>query len=131
MFANNNLMMLNFAFPDVCWTPTPAGIPVPLPYPNFVFSTAHVPLVFNIILSVGLAENLLVMGTISIGDQPGVATGIASHTVMLMDYHILGSFTVFYSVAPATRLTTLTLQNTSNIVGMTITPAQVRVILLG
>ena len=38
MFANNNLGVLNFAFPDVCQIVTPVGT-VPLPLVNLAFST--------------------------------------------------------------------------------------------
>lgn len=132
MFANNNLSVMNFAFPDVCKVPTPAG-PVPTPFPNIAMSTTHIPSVFNILMGPGLAENLLTTGTVSNGDEVGVAMGIVSSLVMGPDRYMLGSLKTFVGVAPATRLTSLTGQNgpSPNIVGMSLTPGQVSVLLLG
>jgi len=130
MFANTNLGVMNFAFPDVCLTPTPAG-PIPVPYPNIALSTTHVPSVFNVIVGGGLAENLMTMGTISNGDNAGVALGVASGLVMGPDRAMLGSFKTFFGTAPATRLTSMTIQNSTNAPGMSLTPSQFKVLLLG
>ncbi|MBA3774460.1 MAG: DUF4150 domain-containing protein [Ramlibacter sp.] len=129
MFANIILSVMNFAFPDVCEVPTPAG-PVPLPFPNFAISIAHIPSQFNIIIGGGLAENLLTMGTISQGDDAGLLMGVVSHTVMAADRYILGSFKVCFGAIPASRLTSVTLANMGNMVGMTIVPSQFVVILM-
>lgn len=132
MFANNNLCVMNFSFPDVCNLPTPVG-PVPLPLVNIAMSATHVPSVFNILMGPGLAENLLTMGTVSNGDQVGVAMGVASGMIIGPDRYMLGSFKCFIGCAPAARLTSLTGQNgmMPNMVGLSITPGQVSVLLLG
>lgn len=132
MFANNNLSVMNFGFPDVCNVPTPAG-PVPTPFPNIAMSATHIPSVLNILMGPGLAENLLTTGTVSNGDQGGVAMGVASGMIMGPDRYFLGSLKTFHGVAPATRLTSLTGQNgpSPNIPGMSLTPGQVSVLLLG
>lgn len=46
MFANNNLGVLNFGFPDVCLVPA-GPVPVPTPFPNLAFSSTHIPSVFT------------------------------------------------------------------------------------
>ena len=129
MFANTNLCVVNFAFPDVCKTPTPAG-PIPLPYPNFALSITHIPAQFCVVIGGGLAENLLTQGTISQGDDLGVAGGIISNDDMGPDHYVLGSFKVCFGGVFATRLTSLTIQNLINVPGMSITPSQVCVLVL-
>lgn len=131
MFANNNLGVLNLGFPDVCLVPAiPA--PVPTPFPNLAFSTAHIPSVFNVIFGGGLAENLITMGTISNGDEGGVLLGVASHLIDGPDRPFLGSFKTLVGGIFGTRLTTINGQNgiLPNTVGISITPGQIRVLLL-
>ena len=132
MFANTSLCVLNFGFPDVCLVPTPAG-PIPTPFPNFAISITHIPSQFAVIIGGGLAENLLTQGTISNGDEAGLAMGIVSHVVMGPDRYVLGSFKVCFGAAFATRLTSLTTANglVGNIVGLSITPSQACVLVLG
>jgi hypothetical protein len=131
MFANTCLGVLNLAFPDVCYVPTPIG-PIPLPFPNLAISFTHIPSVFNVIFGGGLAENLMTEGTISEGDTPGLGGGILSFMFMGPDRQLLGSFKVIVGVMFATRLTTLTGQNgmLPNAIGMSITPSQFRVLIL-
>jgi len=131
MFANTNLGVLNLAFPDVCYIPTPIG-PIPVPFPNIAISFTHIPSVFNVFFGGGLAENLLTEGTISMGDEPGVLGGIISFMFMGPDRQLLGSFKVIVGTMFATRLTTLTGQNgmIPNALGMSITPSQFRVLIL-
>lgn len=129
MFANIILAVLNFAFPDVCKIPTPAG-PIPVPLPNIVLTGTHVPSQFAVIICGGLAENLLSEGTISMGDNVGVLLGVVSETVMAGDRYVLGSLKVCFGAAFAQRLTSLTLANTGNMVGATLGPNQVVVIVL-
>lgn len=133
MFANNSLAALNTStVPDVCKTPSPAG-PVPIPYPNLATSVMHVPSVFNVMFGPGLAENLLTVGTVSQGDTAGVAGGVVSSTMMGPDRYLMGSLKVLAGGIFAARLTSLTGMNGMpfNTVGMTVTPAQCRVLLLG
>jgi hypothetical protein len=131
MFANNNLGVLNFGFPDVCIVPV-GPVPVPTPFPNLAFSTTHIPSVFNVIIGGGLAENLLTTGTVSLGDEAGVLLGLISHMVDSPDRPFLGSFKTLIGGIFATRLTTINGQNglLPNTVGISITPAQFRVLLL-
>jgi hypothetical protein len=132
MFANNSIGVMNlFTIPDVC--KTPLLVPVPLPYPNITFSLFHIPAVFNVMFGIGLAENLLTEGTISLGDQPGVLGGIISQIFMGPDRYILGSFKVLVGGIFATRLTSLVGMNGMpfNTIGLSVLPAQFRVLLLG
>ena len=129
MFANNNLGILNFSFPDVCLTPI--IVPVPIPYPNIAFSLTHIPSQFNVFIGIGIAENLLTTGTVSLGDTTGVNLGVASGLIMGPDRSILGSFVTFIVGIPATRLTSLNIQNLTNAIGLTLTPAQFITLLLG
>lgn len=127
MFANTWLGVMNLGFPDVCLTP-PLGIPVP--YPNIAISFTHIPIVFNILIGGGFAENLLTPGTVSLGDFTGVMLGVASGMIVGPDRPIFGSVKVLHGTAFATHLTTLNIQNNTNTIGITITPAQVRVLIL-
>ena len=70
-----------FAFPDVCLTPTPAG-PVPIPYPNMGLEPTDVVFVPNVLMTCAPAHNLATMPVMTNGDNAGVATGVASGTVM-------------------------------------------------
>jgi hypothetical protein len=130
MFGNTNLGVMNLAFPDVCLTPSPVG-PVPIPYPNIAVSATHVPSQFKVIVGGGVAENLLTAGTISNGDNAGVATGVASGMVMGPDRAMLGSFKTLIGGAFATRLTSMNIQNSTNAPGASLTPSQFKMLLLG
>lgn len=131
MFATNSIAAMSMmTIPDVC--KTPIVVPVPIPYPNITMSTAHIPSVFNVMFGAGLAENLMTEGTISMGDEPGVEGGIVSGIFMGPDTYISGSFKVIVGTAFATRLTSLVGMNGMpfNTIGMSIVPAQFRVLLL-
>ncbi|UCE56505.1 MAG: DUF4150 domain-containing protein [Desulfobacterales bacterium] len=133
MFANCQLGGLNFGFPDVCLTPTPAG-PVPIPYPNLAPGMTANPATAckKIYLSCMPAHNLATTGTISQGDNSGVNMGVASGMVMGPHRHIMGSFGVIYEGTPATKMTSLTGQNgmSMNAPGMTLVPAQFKVLIM-
>lgn len=131
MFANSKLAGVNFSFPDICLTPPlpPTGLPVP--YLNVSFA----------IMSSGHSATVLWMMTpaqmiiktkipVSFGDEPGVLLGIISHTIKGTTYFLTGAFTVFVNKFPATRMTSLTLQNKYNMLGMSLVPCQFRVLLL-
>jgi hypothetical protein len=124
MFANTNLGVLNLGFPDVCLTPP---LEVPVPYPNLALSFTHIPSVFNVLIDCGLAENLLTEGTVSLGD---LGNGVASGIMCGPDHPLLGSFKTIFGVCFATRLTTLNIQNLDNAPGISLTPAQIRVLLV-
>ena len=133
MFANCQLPAVNFAFPDVCNTPTPVG-PIPIPYPNIALTTMAIPptAALKVLISAMPAHNLMTTVPMSNGDNAGVALGIASGMVMGPCRHTMGSTNVLYGGMPATKMTSMSGQNgmSMNIPGMTLTPSQVKVMLL-
>ena len=60
----------------------------------------------------------------------GIALGVASGTVMGPSRHLTGAFTVLFLGMPASRLTSVSLQNSTNCPGMRIVPSQVLLLLL-
>ena len=134
MFANCQLGGMNFAFPDVCLTPAPPAPPIPIPYPNFSLGMTANPVSAckRLFLTFMPAHNMMTMGTISNGDNAGVNMGVASGMVMGPHRHLLGSFTILWEVFPATKMLHMTGQNgmSMNAPGMTIVPAQFKMILL-
>jgi hypothetical protein len=128
MYANTQMMGMDMAFPDVCLTPTPA--PVPIPYPNIAMGPMGVPAAYNILFMAAPAHNMGTTVPLSNGDNAGVATGVASGMVMGPDRHLTAAFTVLVDGMPATRLTSMSLQNSTNAPGARIVPSQVKVLLL-
>ncbi|OZI29537.1 hypothetical protein CAL18_01080 [Bordetella genomosp. 7] len=128
MFADCQLMGMDLAFPDICKTP-PALLPVP--YPNFALGPMAIPNVWNTLLMMMPAHNLLTTIPITNGDNPGVALGLISQTVMAQARRITCVPNVLFGCIPATRLTGLTIQNTINARGMRVLPSQLKVVLLG
>ena len=133
MFANTQMPALNMAFPDTCLTPTPVG-PIPIPYPNIAMTATSIPPTASIkVLTVGMpTHNLMTTGTISNGDNAGVNMGVMSGMVMGPQRHTLGSFKTIVGGSPVTKLTSMTGQNgmSMNIPGLTLTPSQVKVLIL-
>jgi hypothetical protein len=128
MFANTQLCGIDMGFPDVCLTPTPA--PVPIPYPNIAAGPMGVPAAYTVLVTGAPAHTMATMVPLSNGDNPGIALGVASGLVMGPARHLTGSFTVLMKGMPATKLTSVALQNSTNCPGMRIVPSQPRVILL-
>lgn len=131
MFANSQMMGVDTGFPDVCLTPAPpAPAPVPVPYPNIGMGPTAAPAVYNVLFMYTPAHNMSTMTAMSNGDNTGVATGVASGTVMAPDRHVTAAFTVLVGGQPATRLTSVGIQNSTNCPGMRAVPSQVTVLLL-
>lgn len=129
MFANTQMMGLDTGFPDVCLTPSPAG-PVPIPYPNMATASTAIPTVFNVLFMCAPAHNLGTVTPMTNGDNAGVATGVASGIVMGPSRHLTGSFTTLVGGLPVTRLTSSSLQNSTNCPGVRVVPSQVKVLVL-
>lgn len=128
MFGNSLGGGVNIGFPDVCLTPPVA---VPIPYPNISLGPVGFPPAFKIFWSGTPSHNLMTTPMISNGDNPGVAGfGVVSHLIMSPTRPIIGAFTMLLMGLPATRLTTINIQNTLNAPGMTLVPSQVKVIIL-
>jgi hypothetical protein len=128
MFANCQLMGMDLAFPDVCLTPTP--VPVPIPYPNIAMGPTAIPNNPTVLFMMGPAHNLATTIPMTNGDNAGVNMGVASGTVMGPSRHLTGAFTVLINGAPATRLTSMSLQNSTNAPGARIVPSQTLVLML-
>jgi hypothetical protein len=127
MFANTLGAGLDFAFADVCLTPP---IPVPIPYGNDASSPDGVNPVWNVIVAGAPVFNMsTIIGSTS-GDDPGVAGGVSSGTVMGISQHITGSSPVLIGGAPVTRLTDQTQQNNANVVGSRVAPSQLKLLVL-
>ena len=129
MFANTQMMGMDLAFPDVCLTPVGPAV-APIPYPNIGLGPMGVPAVYNCFLSGAPAHNMSTVEPLTNGDNAGVATGVASGTLMGPSRHLTGAFTVLLGGMPATRLTSMSLQNSTNIPGVRLVPSQVKVLLL-
>lgn len=128
MFANTQMMGMDIGFPDVCLTPTPA--PVPIPYPNIALGPTALGF-YPKVLWMGMpAHNMGTTIPLTNGDNAGVAMGVASGTVMGPARHLTAAFTVLVGGLPATRMTSVALQNSTNCPGMRLVPSQVKVLLL-
>ncbi len=129
MFANTQMMGLDLAFPDVCLTPTPGG-PVPIPYPNTAAGPTAIPNVPHVLFANAPAHNLGTVIPMTQGDNAGVGTGVASGTVMGPSRHVTGATTALVGGMPATRMTSVTMQNSTNAVGARVAPSQLKVLIL-
>lgn len=131
MFANSQMMGTDMGFPDVCLTPAPpAPAPIPIPYPNVAMGPMAIPSVPNILIMCAPAHNLTTTIPMTNGDNAGVATGVASGMVMGPSRHLTGAFTVLYNGMPATRMTSMSLQNSTNCPGCRLVPSQPLVLML-
>lgn len=128
MFANSQMSGMDLGFPDVCLTPCP--VPVPVPYPNLALGPTAIPNAFNILFMGTPAHNMATTTPLTNGDNAGVSLGVASGTVMGPSRHLTGAFTVLLKGSPATRLTSISQQNSTNAPGMRIAPSQLKVLLL-
>jgi hypothetical protein len=129
MFANTQMMGTDMGFPDVCMVPTPAG-PVPTPFPNIGMGPTAVPSQVNVLMSFAPAHNMATTIPLSNGDNAGVAMGVASGTVMGPVRHLTAAFTVLVKGAPGTKLTSVSLGNSTNAPGARLVPSQPKVLLL-
>ena len=129
MFANTQMMGMDFAFPDVCLTPAVPS-PIPIPYPNMAMGPTAIPSQFNSMILGAPMHNLATTTPLTNGDNAGVVLGVASGTVMGPSRHLTAAFTILVGGTPATRLTSMSLQNSTNIPGCRVVPSQVLVLLL-
>jgi hypothetical protein len=129
MFANSQMMGMDLAFPDVCLTPA-GPVVVPIPYPNIAMGPTAIPSQMIVLIEAMPAHNLGTVTPLTNGDNAGVATGVASGLVMGPSRHLTAAFTVLFGGMPATRLTSMSLQNSTNAPGARLVPSQVKVLLL-
>lgn len=127
MFANAQQGGMDLGFPDVILTPTPAG-PIPMPFPNVSEGPLKLPAAYNVLTGGTPSHNLSSMSPITEGDAVGA--GAVSGTVIGPGRHVTGSFTYLVGGMPATRMTSVSLQNTINCPGVALVPAQLSVLVL-
>ena len=130
MFANTQKGGKDVGGPDVCLTPAPPGPPVPAPYPNTAQGPMGNPGVNNVLFDSAPAHNLGTSILQTTGDNSGLNCGVASGTVMGPARHTNGAFTVLLGGKPATRLTSVSIQNSTNCPGARLAPSQTKVLLL-
>lgn len=129
MFANTQMAGQDMGVPDVCLTPSPAG-PIPIPYPNIAMGPTAVPSQVKVLILGAPVHNMSTSIPMTNGDNAGVSMGVASGTVMGPSRHLTAAFTVIIGGAPATRLTSTSLQNSTNCPGTRIVPSQTKVLIL-
>jgi len=119
------------AFPDVCLTPAPpAPAPIPIPYPNIGLDPTNVGFVPNVLMTCVPAHNMGTRPPMTNGDNAGLATGVASGTVMGPARTVTGAFTVLVGGMPLARLTSITIQNSTNAPGAKVVPSVTNVLVL-
>lgn len=129
MFANTQMMGMDLGFPDVCLTPA-VPAPIPIPYPNIAMGPTAVPSQVTVLVMAMPQHNMATTTPLTNGDNAGVALGVASGMVMGPSRHLTAAFTVLVSGMPATRLTSMSLQNSTNVPGCRIVPSQPIVLIL-
>ena len=129
MFANCQAGGMALGFPDVCKTPV-GPVPVPIPYPNIAMSPMGVPPVPTVLFGGAPAQNLATEVPLTQGDEAGVEGGLVSQMIMGPGTCLDRANTILVGGAPATRLTSSTLQNGTNAPGVCLVPAQLTVLLL-
>jgi Domain of unknown function (DUF4150) len=128
MFFNSQMMGMDMGFPDVCLTPVPA--PVPIPYPNIAMGPMALGFVPTVLVNCMPAHNMGTSIPMTNGDNAGVSMGVASGTVMGPQRHLTAAFTVLVNGMPATRMTSMSLANSTNCPGVRIVPSQPLVMML-
>jgi len=83
----------------------------------------NVAFVPNVLITCAPAHNMLTVAPLTNGDNAGVATGVASGTVMGPARTVTAAFTVIVGCAPLARLTSVTIQNNTNAPGAKIVPS--------
>ena len=127
MFANTQMMGIDIGFPDVCLTP-PVGVPIP--YPNIALGPMGLGFDPKVLWMCMPAHNMATMPMLTNGDNAGLATGVASGTVMGPARTVTGAFTVIVGGMPLARLTSMTIQNNTNAPGAKIVPSVTNVLVL-
>ncbi len=134
MFANCSMMGNDIGAPDVCLTPAPPSpSPVPVPYPNTSMKPMAIPPTASMkhLIMMMPSHNIGTTIPMTNGDNAGVATGVASGTVMGPARNTKCSVKVFTGGMPATRMLDTALQNSTNVPGgMTLAPSQTKVMIM-
>ncbi|WP_338802962.1 DUF4150 domain-containing protein [Xenorhabdus griffiniae] len=128
MFANTQSGGMDMAVPDVCLTPIVT--PVPVPYPNMAQGSTGMSNASNILFMGCPAHNLATTIPLTTGDNPGVNGGVASGTMMGSSRHVMGANSVLIKGSGATRLSSSTVQNSTNAMGSRLVPSQTKVLIM-
>ena len=99
------------AFPDVCLTPSPAGPPIPVPYPNLARSADTAQGTKSVIVE---GNPVMVQDAVfatSTGDEAGSIGGVASNTTKGKAEFVNYSFDVMVDGKNVPRLGDMMLQN--------------------
>lgn len=129
MFANTQSGGQDSANPDVCDTPSASGA-LPTTYTNTASGAMGTGAAYNVLFSCAPAHNLSTTVSQTNGDNAGVEGGLASGTVMSSSRHTLGANTFLVGGMPASRMTSTTMQNSTNSVGTRVSPSQTKVLVL-
>jgi hypothetical protein len=103
---------------------------VPVPYPNLAPDPTDTTFVPNVLVTCTPAHNMSTTELMTQGDNLGVATGVASGTVMGPARTVTAAFTVLVGGMPLGRLTSMTLHNSTNAPGAKLVPSATNVIVL-
>lgn len=114
---------------DVC--KTPAGpVVVPVPYPNFAMNAMAVAWSPNVLWTFLPALNQASIIPLTMGDEAGVAGGLASGIIKGPSVVTMGNPIVFVNMLPAKNLTCLTASNMFNApIGACLIPSITQVLL--
>ncbi|WP_437965863.1 DUF4150 domain-containing protein [Sorangium sp. So ce260] len=130
MLAKTSAGGMCLGFPDVCLTPAPPAPPIPVPYPNIAVDPTDMAFVPNVLITCAPAHNMMTVAPLTNGDNAGIATGVASGTVMGPARTVTAAFTCLVGSMPLARLTSMTIQNNTNAPGMKIVPSVTNVLVL-
>jgi hypothetical protein len=121
---------MSMGFPDVCLVPTPVG-PIPTPFPNIAMTIMANPGTCSptVIAECGMVMNQASMVMLTNGDNAGAAGGVMSGTMMGPTMQLLGSFKLLVGGMPTGHMTSLNMQNLTNVpCGCSIAPCQVKLL---
>ncbi|OYV44947.1 MAG: type VI secretion protein [Acidocella sp. 20-57-95] len=124
MFANTQMMGMDPAIPDVLLTPP---LEIPVPFPNVGMRPIAIPTQFTVFIMAMPAHNMMTEIPLTI---TGVGLGVASGMDMGPSRNLTGAFTILLEGAPATRLTSMSLNNLTNAPGASLVPSQPTVLFL-
>lgn len=117
--------------PDVCKTPAPPAPPVPIPYVNIFQCNMVTPNTASTKVSLCGAKALTIKSKTSIsnGDEPGVAGGVASNKFIGPGEFIKGSTKVKIEGKAAVSMGAPTKHNDGNTTGMCTVGGQFKVMI--
>ena len=111
---------------DVCLEPPD----IPVPFTNTATPACGTAFVPNIFMVTGMVHNQGTVIATSVGDNPGILGGVRSGTSCGTATYVTCSTTVLMGGMPTTRLSTTTMQNTTNQPGAVVAPSQTKVLVL-